>query len=71
MVILCRHGVDDPTVAFERAEHILSLLPRNKLTRLVKLDGRGSHLINVVAEVAPEVNVALREWLDECVKAGI
>ncbi|KAG8736025.1 hypothetical protein FRC10_009875 [Ceratobasidium sp. 414] len=68
--VLVVHGVDDPTFALERGEQTFSLLPKNEHTRLVKLDGKGAHLINVIADVATEVNGATREWLDECIRAG-
>ncbi|KAG8698338.1 hypothetical protein FRC09_007287 [Ceratobasidium sp. 395] len=67
---LILHGADDPTFGFDHAEQIHSLLPKNEHTRLVKFDGKGAHLINVLADVSVETNNATREWLDECIGAG-
>lgn len=67
---LSRHGVNDPSVAFERAEQIVSLLPKNELTKLHKLDGKGAHLVNVLLDVGQEVNATVKGWLDECIEAG-
>ncbi|CAE7067814.1 unnamed protein product [Rhizoctonia solani] len=50
--VLIIHGEDGSTVPFECAEQIHSALPKNELTRIVKMDGKGAHLINEVAEVA-------------------
>lgn len=63
--------MDDPTLPLERGEEILSLLPEHKLTRLVKSDGQGAHLINIPADVALDVNAATRDWLNECIEAGL
>lgn len=71
MTEVCRHGIDDPTLPLERGEEIFSLLPEHQLTRLVKLNGKGAHLINIPADVALEVNGATREWLNECIDAGL
>ncbi|KAG8678888.1 hypothetical protein FRC08_017401 [Ceratobasidium sp. 394] len=68
--VLILHGVDDPTFALEHGEQILSLLPKSEHTRLVKFESKGAHLFNVLADIAPEVNAATREWLDECIGAG-
>ena len=54
----------------ERSEQIASLLPEHKLTRLIKMDGKGAHLVNVVLDVVPEFNSALSTWLDESIAAG-
>ncbi|KAF8595521.1 alpha/beta-hydrolase [Ceratobasidium sp. AG-I] len=69
--VLVLHGVDDPTLSITRGEQIFSLLAEHQLNRLVKLDGKGAHLINIPADVALEVNAATRQWLDECIKAGL
>lgn len=69
--VLILHGKDDPSIHFERAEQTFSLLPEHKLNRIVGLDGKGAHLINVVAEVAVEVNAATRDWLNDCIAAGL
>lgn len=69
--VLILHGMDDPTLPLERGEEILSLLPEHKLTRLVKSDGQGAHLINIPADVALDVNAATRDWLNECIEAGL
>ena len=62
--------MDDPTLPIVRGEQIFSLLPEHQLTRFVKLDGKGAHLINIPADIALEVNAATRKWLDECIEAG-
>ncbi|KAF8595519.1 alpha/beta-hydrolase [Ceratobasidium sp. AG-I] len=69
--VLILHGADDPSIPVERAEKLFPLLPKHELNRLVKLDGKGAHLINVVAEVAIETNAATRKWLDDCIEAGL
>ncbi|CUA77735.1 hypothetical protein RSOLAG22IIIB_06751 [Rhizoctonia solani] len=69
--VLIIHGEDDSTILFECAEHILSALPDNKLTRVVKMNGKGAHLVNEVAEVAIELNEMVKSWLDECIQATI
>ncbi|KAG8735826.1 hypothetical protein FRC12_017883 [Ceratobasidium sp. 428] len=69
-VLVLSHGADDPTFPYSHAEDLYSLLPKNEHSRLVKLDGKGAHLINVLKDVAPEVNKATRQWLDEAIKAG-
>ncbi|KDN40233.1 hypothetical protein RSAG8_08296, partial [Rhizoctonia solani AG-8 WAC10335] len=69
--VLIIHGEDDTAILFECAEQIHSALPKNTLTRIVKMDGKGAHLINEVAEVAVAMNGVVRGWLDQCIQAGL
>lgn len=66
-----RHGANDPSISVDNAKKLFPLLPKYELNRLVILDGKGAHLINVVAEVAVETNAATRKWLDDCIAAGL
>ncbi|KAG9114443.1 hypothetical protein FRC07_007652 [Ceratobasidium sp. 392] len=68
--VLILHGADDPTFPFSHAEDLYALLPKNENTRLVKADGKGAHLINVLKDVAPQLNKDTREWLDAAIGAG-
>ncbi|QRV82012.1 alpha/beta hydrolase family protein [Ceratobasidium sp. AG-Ba] len=68
--VLVIHGLDDSTFPVDHGEQIESLLPKGKHTRLVKLDGKGAHVINVIKEVVPQLNTTTREWLDEVIKDG-
>ncbi|CAE6381015.1 unnamed protein product [Rhizoctonia solani] len=68
--VLIIHGEDDQTIPFECSEYIFSALPKKELTRIIKMDGKGAHLINEVREIAVVMNKIVREWLDDCIKAA-